>query len=77
MFRVGDMVRCFSNLSQESFHGVISNISCVIVDMMCGNFARFSFSINQIKEGRVVITRDVESIQNLEILDKCWQEPLK
>ena len=74
---MGDMIRCFSNLSQEAFHGVISNISDVIVDMMCGNFARFSFRIDQIKEGRVVISRDVESIQNLEILEKCRQEPLK
>lgn len=64
------MVRCFSNLSQEIFHGVISNISVVTVDMMCGNFARFSFRIDQITEGRVVISKDDESIQNLQILGK-------
>lgn len=69
-YSVGDMVVCFSTLSQESFHGMISDVTSSAVLVVCGNSARFSLAKNQIEDGRVVVSNDIEAFENLSILRK-------
>lgn len=70
IFALGDMVKCFSNLSQVDFSGVISHVSEQSVSIICGNSVRISFLVDQIKDGRVVISSDKECLENIEIQEK-------
>ena len=70
VFALGDMVKCFSNLSQVDFSGVISHVSEQSVSILCGNSVRISFLVGQIRDGRVVISSDKECLENIEIHEK-------
>ena len=70
VFALGDMVKCFSNLSQVDFSGVISHVSEQSVSIICGNSVRISFLVGQINDGRVVISSDKECLENIEIQEK-------
>ena len=47
---------------------MISDLNFADVIVICGNSVRLSFSISQIREGRVTVSSDLESIQTLSIL---------
>lgn len=70
VYSIGDMIACFSTLSQESFSGMISDLNFAAMIVVCGNSVRLSFSTSQIREGRVIVSSDLESIQTLSILSK-------
>ena len=70
IFGVGDMVQCLSSLSQEVFHGMISSITDTTILLICGNSARFTLPLGQVREGRIKVSIDTETIQNTEILEK-------
>jgi hypothetical protein len=63
-------VKCFSNLSQADFSGMISHISELSVSIICGNSVRITFLVSQIKDGRVVISSDEECLENIKIQEK-------
>ena len=70
VFATGDMVKCFSNLSQADFSGMISHISEESVSIICGSSVRISFLVSQVMDGRVVISRDRECLENIKIQEK-------
>jgi hypothetical protein len=70
VFACGDMVKCYSNLSQADFSGMISHISESSVSIICGNSVRLTFLVSQIKDGRVVISSDEECVENIRIQEK-------
>ena len=63
-------MKCFSNLSQADFSGMISHISEVSVSIICGNSIRITFLVSQIKDGRVVISSDEECLENIKVQEK-------
>ena len=63
-------MKCFSNLSQADFSGMISHISELSVSIICGNSVRITFLVSQIKDGRVVISSDEECFENIKIQEK-------
>lgn len=63
-------MKCFSNLSQADFSGMISHISELSVSILCGNSVRITFLVSQIKDGRVVISSDEECLENIKIQEK-------
>ena len=63
-------MKCFSNLSQADFSGMISHISELSVSIICGNSVRVTFLVSQIEDGRVVISSDEECLENIKIQEK-------
>lgn len=61
VFAAGDLVTAFSALSQETFSGVVTSVSREEVSIRCGSGLRIAVYVRQLLEGRVAISRDVES----------------
>ena len=61
VFAAGDLVTAFSALSQESFSGVVTSVSREELSIRCGSGLRIAVYVRQLLEGRVAISRDVES----------------
>ena len=73
VFTIGEYVNVFSVLSQETLSGVITAIAHneIIVRLgTAGNTAgsRVSFTLAHLKSGRVVLSRDTETIEQNELL---------
>jgi hypothetical protein len=67
----GDMVVVFSSLSRESFCGVLTCIEEDEIIVRCGNGATFTFTAEQVKAGRVTVTRDDEGIAAAEAIKEA------
>ena len=69
-YYVGDCIIALSILSQESLFGIITSISHNDVIVKCSHGqGKFSFRIGQIKNGRIKISRDLESAKDQDIIN--------
>lgn len=64
----GDLVVVFSSLSRESFCGVLTCIEDDEIIVRCGNGTNFAFTAEQVKTGRVTVTRDDDGIAAAEAI---------
>jgi hypothetical protein len=60
---IGEEISIFSLLSQESFQGIITAVSMKDVIVRSSSGIRFSFQLNQIRHGRVILSKGEELLQ--------------
>ena len=69
-YYVGDCIIALSILSQESLFGAITSISHNDIIVKCNHGqGKFSFRTGQIKNGRIKISRDLESKEDQKVID--------
>lgn len=63
-YTTGDLVVVFSVLSQESFQGIITALNHQEMVVRAPTGARLKVLVGQIRNGRVVLSKDKETMEN-------------